>query len=182
MSVVFDILMMIVVLGGMLFGFSTGFVRQALNIAGLFFGMLLASYFYPSYTRWAAQTLKSGDSLSRNTLLFFVIFLLVWLLVNFGAYFSFRARAQFLPASLDRLLGMVLGLVTGLALASLLVLLLQYAVLVPWPENNALRLSIHDMVRASAVKPFLISLVPALAGLLKPLLPYGLPAFFSDLR
>lgn len=182
MSVVFDILMMVVVLGGMLFGFTTGFMRQALNIAGLFFGMLLASYFYPSYTRWAAHALKAGDSLGRNTLLFFIIFLLIWLLVNAGAYFSFRTTTRFLPASVDRLLGMVLGIVTGLALATLLVLLLQYAVLVPWPSNNALRQSIYDTIRASSVRPFLLSLVPAITGLLKPLLPYGLPGFFTDLR
>jgi uncharacterized membrane protein required for colicin V production len=178
MALWYDLFLLLVIFFGMLLGFSMGMVRQAINILGLFFGILFASYFHGPVVRWARQVLGETDTFTREAVLFAVIFILIWAFINVGAYYSFRVAPRFLPATLDKVIGMMMGVVTGLLIALITTLLLNYAVSVQWPQNNDLRLAIQQAIDISTLRPFIAAMIPALANMLRPMLPSGLPSFF----
>lgn len=178
MAIWYDFFLLLLVFSGMLLGFSMGLVRQLINILGLYFGIVFAAYFHPMVNRWAAKMLGESDGLSREAMLFFVVFFIIWLFINLGAYYSFRTAPRFLPATLDRLMGMLTGILTGLLMAVVVTLLLSYTVSVEWPQNNALRLGIQESIELSSLRPVIGSLIPTLANMIKPWLPAGLPSFF----
>lgn len=175
----YDMFILLLIFGSMLAGFSMGLVRQLINILGLFFGLLFASYYHNAVVSWARERLGSADSLGREALLFFLVFGLVWAFVNVGAYFSLKHPPRFLPGALDRLAGMALGIFTGALLVVMVTLLLSYATEVEWPDNNEMRLFIQGSIEQSGLSRFFLNLVPTVAGMIEPFMPRGLPNFFS---
>ncbi|MBA3532594.1 MAG: CvpA family protein [Ardenticatenales bacterium] len=174
----YDIFILLIILGGMLVGFTMGLVRQAINIAGLYFGLVFASYYHPTFTRWARETLGEADSLGRETMIFFLVFGIIWAFINVGAFFSFRQAPRFLPAAVDRLIGMALGIFTGVLMVVIITLLLDYATDVSWPQNDGLRVFIRESMEVSGLRRFFVGLVPTVASTIQPFMPRGLPAFF----
>jgi uncharacterized membrane protein required for colicin V production len=174
----YDIFILLIIFGSMLVGFSMGLVRQAINIAGLYFGLVFAAYYHPTFTRWARESLGDADSLGREAMIFFVVFGLIWAFINIGAYFSFRQAPRFLPASLDKLVGMGLGIITGVLAVVIVTLLLDYATDVTWPQNDGLRVFLRGAMEVSGLRRFFLGLVPTVAGSIEPFMPRGLPAFF----
>ncbi len=182
MTLWYDVVTLMIIFAGMLAGFSMGMVRQLFNVGGLYFGLVFAAYFHPVVSRFATRLLGESDTLSRDAGLFFAVFVAIWLAINLAVYYSFRQPPRFLPASLDRLVGMLLGGVSGILAAIIVSLLLIYGTSVSWPQNNQVRLFVYEGVTGSLLQPVLTSLIPTVVGALEPLLPRGLPAFFSTVR
>ena len=179
MSLWYDLIILFLLLGGLATGFGLGLVRQTINVLGLYFGLVFASYYHPIVTRFVRTRFGETDSLGRETALFFVLFAIIWAFVNVGAFFSFRQAPRFLPATLDRLAGMVLGLLTGFVVAVIVTLLLNYATSVEWPQNNGLRLFIDRGIDRSTLRVLLFNAIPLLADTIEPWVPRGLPNFFT---
>jgi uncharacterized membrane protein required for colicin V production len=179
MRIWFDLLMLLLIFGAMLLGFSQGLVRQLFNVAGIYFGLVVASYANPTMTRFATRLLGETESFTREAFIFFLVFAAVWALFNLGAYISFRSAPKFFPATVDSLLGMLLGIFTGSLVALVVVLLLNYTTQVPWPGNNDLREGISLAIETSALRPLIATMIPTLVNLLEPWIPRGLPTFFS---
>lgn len=180
MGIWYDFFILLLIFGGMLLGFSLGLVRQSINVLGLYFGIVAASYFHPTIMRWIRQQLGETSDFSRETFIFFLVFALVWLFINGGAYYSFRTAPRFLPAAADRLLGMLLGVFTGVLSAVLITMLLSYSTEVAWPRNNEVRIIIQRLIDQSTLRDTLLAQVfPTLTRMVEPWLPSGLPAFFT---
>jgi uncharacterized membrane protein required for colicin V production len=178
MGITYDVFLLLLIFGGMLAGFSTGLMRQVINLGGLYFGMVFAAFYHPTLVRWATRTLGESQSLGREALLFFLVFVAIWAVVVVGAYYGLRGTPRFLPLSADRLVGMVLGMGAGMLVAVVVTLLLGYTTGVPWPRDNEIRVFINNSIDASSLSAFLSGLIPTVAGALEPWLPRGLPSFF----
>jgi uncharacterized membrane protein required for colicin V production len=179
MGIWFDLLTLLLIFSAMFLGFSQGLVRQLFNLFGVYFGLVVASYFHPIVTRWATRLMGQTETFSREAILFFIVFALVWALFNLGAYFSFRVAPKFLPATLDSLMGMLVGVFAGSLVALVAALLLNYATAVPWPQSNGLRETISSAIELSALRPLIGTMIPTLVNLIEPWIPRGLPSFFS---
>ncbi len=179
MSLWYDLILLFFLLGGIAAGFAMGLFRQLINVAALVFAIVFAAYYHPTIARFARERLGETEGYGRDALLFFLIFLGVWLFINIGIHLSFKHPPRFLPGTLDKLVGMVVGLVSGVFAAVIVTLLLNYATAIEWPQNDAFRLAIQDGIRASSIKGLLFGYVPMMTQYLEPLLPRGLPAFFS---
>ncbi len=182
MNIWYDVFSILVIFSGMMFGFNMGLVRQVVSVAGLYFGLVFASYFQPQVTRLAAMMLGEASSLTRDAILFFLVFTLVWMLINVGGHFSFRQAPRFMTPALDRVLGAILGSLTGVLAIVIITLLLSYATQVTWPQNNGLRSFLQGSIQASFLRPLFLSIIPTVANSLEPWLPRGLPAFFSHIQ
>lgn len=178
MAIWYDLFLLLLIFSGMLLGFSMGLVRQVINIVALYIGLVTASFFQVRLMRMATNVMGQSDSLVRETVIFLVVFVIVWLIFNVAAFISFRTAPRFLPDTADRLVGMLLGVVTGLLLAAVVTLALSYATSVEWPQNNETRRAIQGLIEASTIRPFVGALIPALAQTIEPWLPAGLPSFF----
>lgn len=179
MGIWFDLFILLLIFGAMFLGFSQGLVRQLFNMVGVYFGLVVASYFHPAVTRWATRIMGQTESFSREAILFFMVFALIWALFNIGAYVSFRTAPKFLPATMDSLVGMLVGLFTGSLVALVAALLLNYATAVPWPQSNGFREAISSAIELSALRPLIGTMIPTLVNLIEPWIPRGLPSFFS---
>jgi uncharacterized membrane protein required for colicin V production len=178
MGITYDVFLLLLIFGGMLTGFSTGLMRQVINLVGLYFGIVFAAFYHPVLVRWATRTLGESQSLGREALLFFLVFVMIWTFIVVGAYYGLRGTPRFLPLTADRLAGMVLGMSVGVLMAVVVTLLLGYTTEVPWPRDNEIRLFISRSIDASSLSGFLSSLIPTVAGTIEPWLPRGLPSFF----
>jgi uncharacterized membrane protein required for colicin V production len=178
MGITYDVFLLLLIFGGMLTGFSTGLMRQVINLVGLYFGIVFAAFYHPMLVRWATRMLGESQSLGREALLFFLIFVAIWGFVVVGAYYGLRGTPRFLPLTTDRLAGMVLGMGAGVLVAVVVTLLLGYTTEVPWPRDNGIRLFISSSIDASSLSSFLSGLVPTVAGAIEPWVPRGLPSFF----
>lgn len=180
MSIWYDIVLIFLILAGIAAGFAMGLFRQVVNVAALLFAFIFASYYQPTFARFVRERLGEEEGFGRDSLIYFLVFLVIWLFINFGVAFSFRSPPRFLPGTLDKLAGMVVGVVSGTIIVVIITLLLNYATTVPWPRNDELRVFINEGIAASAIRDLLFGYVPTVTRYLEPLLPRGLPAFFSE--
>jgi uncharacterized membrane protein required for colicin V production len=180
MSIWFDIVLIFLLLGGIAAGFAMGLFRQIVNVLALLFAFVFASYYQPNIARFVRERLGEEEGFGRDALVYFLVFLAIWLFINFGVAFSFRSPPRFLPGTLDRLAGMVVGVASGTILVVIITLLLNYATTVTWPRNDELRVFINEGINASTIRGLLFAYVPEVTEYLEPLLPRGLPAFFSE--
>lgn len=176
----YDLILILILLGALALGFAMGLVRQLINVLGLFFGLVFASYYHPTITRFVRERFGEADSLGREAFIFFLAFAVVWAFINIGAFFSFRQAPRFLPDTLDRILGMGLGVITGTVACVIITLLLGFATSVKWPQNDGLRLLIAGGIEGSTLLTTITSLIPLLGNMIEPFLPNGLPSFFRS--
>lgn len=180
MNIWYDIVLLFFVLGGVAMGFAMGLFRQLVNMLALIFAFMFASYYQPTIARFVRERVGQEEGFGRDALVYFLVFLGIWLLINFGVHFSFRSPPKFLPGTLDKLAGMLVGLVSGTVMVVIMTLLLNYATSVPWPRNDELRLFINQGIALSSIRTLLFGYVPEVTRYMEPLLPRGLPAFFSE--
>lgn len=174
----FDLLLLLIILSSMLVGFQRGVIQQAVSLLALFFGLIVAATYQARVGRLVARVIGESRGLARQTLIFAVIVLVVWGLVNLAVAFGFRETRLRTGQTLDRLLGLVLGVVSGVIWGLVLVLVISFMTSVPWPQYDGLRQFLDKGLKASLLRPTILQVLPIIGSALKPLLPHGLPAIF----
>ena len=76
---------------------------------------------------------------------------------------------------LDELGGAVLGGVIGVFVLSLMLMLIRYSLLAPWPEGSLLKGILHTGMLNSMLQPAFSSPLPLVYAALRPWLPSDLP-------
>ncbi|HYN89449.1 MAG TPA: CvpA family protein, partial [Ardenticatenaceae bacterium] len=176
----FDLLLLLLILGLMLVGFQTGIVRQALNLFGLFLGLLVASAYQARVSRAVTGIVGASGQLLRESLIFLLILATIWALVYLGVRYGFREARLPVAQTADRLLGMLLGTINGLFWCLVLILVVGFMTSVPWPNYDGLRQGLQNGLAASALRPTILQALPAVGDALEPLIPGGLPPIFHQ--
>jgi uncharacterized membrane protein required for colicin V production len=177
----YDIIIIFSLLFSLAIGFNLGLVRQIINVLGLYFGLVFASYYHLFIIQWVRGQFGQAESFGRETFIFFLIWGMIWGFINLGAHFSFRnQKPRFLPAIVDKLSGMILGILIGLVFVIILTLLLGYGTSIEWAESDGLRILIADAIQKGILPRLLVGrYLPFLVTIIEPWLPTGLPVFFT---
>jgi uncharacterized membrane protein required for colicin V production len=151
-----DLVIILLVVAGVGFGFWKGLLLPGLMIVGIYLGALLARFIYQG----VAQSLVSVVPLN-NSVMQIVVFLLVVALVPFGLVFGLRTLLGTLRlpphlGQVDLLGGSVLGGVLGLVLAMLAVLAVGFLVTTAnLTESGGLHYPLFDALQATWTKSIL---------------------------
>lgn len=177
----YDVIIIFALLFSLAIGFSSGLVRQVINVLGLYFGLVFASYYHSPIIKWVRENFGQAESFGRETFLFFLVWGVVWGFINLGAHVSFRnQKPRFLPAIVDKLAGAFLGILIGLVFVIMGTLLLAYGTSIEWAEYDGLRILIADAIQKGILPRLLVGrYLPYLAALIEPWVPTGLPVFFT---
>jgi len=153
-----DIVLLLILIGSMLAGFSQGTIWQLINIGALYFGLSVATGYYMRVTRLMRKYLGAIVLASR---------------------YSFRGLNIKTGRTFDQLGGMVIGLTTGFIWCLLLLLVLGFITSVPWPQYEGTRMFIVNGLRHSFLRPFVLGLLPLIVEAISPWLPGGTPPIFT---
>lgn len=174
----FDTLLILIIIGAMLAGFADGFVLQAVNLLGLYFGLALAAAYQPRVSRIVKGILGPTDTLVRDTVIFLLITAIIWLLINLATRFAFETGRLRTGQTVDRLGGLALGLVSGFILSLVTILLLSFMTSVSWPDYNGLRLFVVNGMNRSLVRDQILATTPMLVELIRPWVSGYVPPIF----
>lgn len=174
----FDALLIFILIGAMLAGFADGFVLQAVNLFGLYLGLAMAAAYQIKLSRIVEGILGPTDSLVRDTIVFAVVVLVVWSIINVATRFAFETGRLRTGQTIDRLGGLALGIISGLMLTLVVILLLGFLTSVPWPDYDGLRIFIVRGMERSLVRDQVLSIVPLLVELMRPWVSGYLPPIF----
>lgn len=149
----FDVILLIIVGGFVLFGVWFGFFHTLGSLLGTIFGVYLASRYYEVAADWLVATTGWGQNVSR-VLMFAIAFLLInrivglafWLLNRF---FKLLTKLPFIK-SLDKLFGGLLGFFEGMITIGFI---LYFIGKFPFSER------LSDAVLASDVAPYALSMI-----------------------
>ncbi len=173
-----DIAIVVLVLGGSTLGFLQGVLRQALGLLALYLAALLASQYYAVVGN-ALGWLFPATTAARASVAFLLVF--VWA-VLFLAWLTRRVypAARILSIGIfDNILGAVLGLGTGAIVVCLSATGLRFAIGVPWPTYDHVRVGLEGLAQSSTLLPYVSYYAPTLYATLAPWFPGGVPAILA---
>lgn len=159
----FDLILLIILGGFVLFGFWFGFIHALGSLIGIVAGAFVAGHYYDSLAEWGQFIWGGGDI--GYVLAFVIILILVNRLVGLAFYavdrmFELIALLPFLN-SINRLTGALLGFLEGaFTIGIILFFLARY------PVNEWLTLQLQS----SSIAPWFVGMAAFLAPLLPELL------------
>ncbi len=160
----FDIILLVVLIGFALFGLWFGLVHTIGSLIGTAFGVYLASRYYEPLANWIIN-FTSWDQNYVKVIIFVLTFILIARLVGFVFWIMEKVLLIFtrLPFihGLDKLLGMVFGVVEGAVVIGVSLFFIS---------RFPISLTFMDGLAHSQLAPPLVRL----AGILIPLFPEAL--------
>ena len=157
---IFDIILIVILGGFVLFGLWFGFIHTLGSIVGTFAGAFFAGLLYNPIGNWLTQVF--GNPNLMKIFAFIFIFLIINRLIGFGFYvldriFNFLMIVPFLK-SINRLLGGVLGFFEGLLVIGLSLFIIARFPISEW---------FTGVLQKSAIAPWFIKV----SGVLQYMLP-----------
>lgn len=119
-----DILLIGILFGGLLVGFSQGMVRAAIMIVAFYLSVVLASLYFPLVGVWVQGTFGSPPLVAQY-LGFIIVVLIAFAALTFAGVYTLRyveIGGRF--ALLDKLIGAFLGLILATLIGGFLAMLL----------------------------------------------------------
>jgi uncharacterized membrane protein required for colicin V production len=154
--VLLDLVIILLVIAGVGFGFWKGILVPGLTIVGIYLGALLARFIYQPLAQSFVALVHLDISIAQ-----IVLFLLIVALVPIGLVFGLRSLLGTLklPAGLgqvDLLGGSILGAVLGLVVAMLVVLAVGFLVTTAnLTESGGLHYPLFDTLQATWARSIL---------------------------
>ena len=175
-----DLLLMGLFAAAMVIGYIQGLLRQVIGLAVLYVAAILGAQYFPTVSNWLVVVFRlTSPTRFVNAAAFFLIVIAVVLLLNTLAYDAYRATKLQLFPLVDHLGGSLLGLVTVIIAISLILPVVNFALVEPWTGSESIRLTIRDGVETARLVPFFDLIKPVLLSTLGPWLPAGMPAIFD---
>ena len=167
---VFDIALVIILIGFTFSGLSKGLIRSAGHLVGLIIGAIVASHYYLLVYQWGADWARGHDSIGK-VIAFILLFIVVTRLVDLVFYLieKFFNFIAIIPGSkyINNVLGGLLGFLEGsLFLGLIIYVASRYTLL----EN----LFGHELT-ISKIAPFLLKVT----DIILPFLPAALKTLQS---
>ena len=181
-----DIVMLLLVIVCLFFGFFKGVVKIALAIITFYLSIVIASLYF----RFVAQAIAKNSKTSLQVLdmLSFLILLIVcFIILLWAALYTFRyvqvgGRIQYL----DKLLGSFLGLLLGAIMASVFAMMLRYLFITANASATlnfpAMRFLQQSTLNSVLKNVFLDVVLPVLYAPISPILPESADLIFRSLQ
>jgi uncharacterized membrane protein required for colicin V production len=176
-----DIFLMLVVMGGLVFGWVQGLWRQGMTLAAFLAAIVLATYLQVFVTAWFGFISPQTPLVIRQTVAFLLLVGIIATVLDIvGRRLFPETRLAFLGV-FDRLLGILVGFLTVCVQVSIAVLVFKFLARVSWPMGESLRLALVAGVDSSALVPVFYQVLVLLVSTVGPLLPEGIPRFLTIL-
>lgn len=175
-----DLLLMGLFVAAMAIGYIQGLLRQVIGLAVLYVAAILGAQYFPTVSDWLVIVFRlTAPTRFVNAAAFFLIVIVVALLLNVLAFDAYRATKLHLFPLVDHFGGSLLGLAMVIIAITLILPVVNFAMVAPWTGSDSIRLMIRDSVHTARLVPFFDALKPALLSTLGPWLPAGMPAIFE---
>lgn len=176
-----DFILIVLLAVGMALGYAQGLIRQVFGLVAFYLGVVLAAQFFQSFSTIFRDMFHTRNNLFLTAIAFFVTMLAVMVPLNILALDAYRVtRLRVLPV-VDYLAGMALGLISMWFLLTVIVTVLYFATSAQtWVQAEWLRQTLRAGIAGSQLARYAASTVPVLITFLRPWLPFGLPAMFSQ--
>jgi uncharacterized membrane protein required for colicin V production len=172
-----DVVVVLLFAGGLVLGYRQGLLRQALSLAAVACGVILATFVHVPLAGLFAFTFPDTPAATVETAAFLlsVIALVLGLEV---------LQRKVVPETrlvaigvLDRV-GGLLSAALAVSLQLTIVILVFYSIVgIPWPIGETIRLLLVRSVKSSLLVPVLYNVLVAMVGFVGRLLPEGGPRF-----
>jgi uncharacterized membrane protein required for colicin V production len=159
----FDVILLILLGGFVLFGLWFGFIHTLGSLLGIIAGAFIAGHYYSGFASWGSFIWGNGDIgyvVAFTLILIFVNRLVGLVFYFFDRVFEFLTIIPFLK-SIDRLAGGFLGFLEGAFTLGLILFFLSR-----YPINDWLTIQLQ----ASLTAPWLVGMAKFLAPLLPEIL------------
>ncbi len=174
----FDLLLFLLLIGGLAVGYYQGLWRQLIGLAALYLGAIVASQYYHLLGNGLKNSLTTTPGMVLNAIAFFAIMVVVVVVLNVLALDATKMIIR-LPSLVDHLGGMLLGLIGAWIALTIAVSILLVITLSGWADADGARQFIYLGVRNSLLAQATQSSLPTLLNSIKPWLPGGIPNIFS---
>jgi uncharacterized membrane protein required for colicin V production len=174
-----DLVIVLVVGGGIYVGYSQGLLRQLVGLGALYLAAILAAQNYLPLSEFINRLFQLGLGRFVNVVCFLIIFFGVATIINLIAAEAYRMTKFKIAPTLDVLSGSILGFITVILLLVFLIPVVRFVSGEPFPYIESARSAILQGLQTSRFVPLILSYRPLLLSTLTPWLPGGLPAIFD---
>jgi uncharacterized membrane protein required for colicin V production len=176
-----DIIIILVLIGGMLGGFMQGLLRQSLVLGALLVSLVLSAQYYQQVyffvRQWQPAMVETvAQVLTFVLLLFLLVVVLTFVLVDVMRHLSQRQKSA---GGVSRVLGGALGLVVAGLFITIGLIALTFMTLTVWPgTGEALRQWLVSARQRSDFVAVFRRFFPLVLQIIRPWMP-ALPPMFS---
>ena len=176
---VFDLVILLALLGMFVLGYAQGVVRRLLGIAAIIFSLVLGSYLRPSFGAYLANEWSGLDDAYSFMVAFGAVFIAAAVTLSIGIQITYRPAPLFQKYPvLDEILGGILGVVEGLIIVVAMLLILDPYYTQPSVRENVgvgeftLLRTLHEFLDTSLTADILRhSVIPAILAVFGFLFP-----------
>lgn len=165
-----DLIMILLWIGCMVFGYFTGIFRQMFVSGGILVGAVLASAIAPALSFWTGVVSGFGTAAAfpaTYSFLMLVIAALFWILTSR----TYPSTGLVGHQGIDRAGGTFIGFVTGLIAVTQLTAMLMLLTDGSWPIMDGSRAALRQQLETTPFLPLVISAYPHITALIQALIP-----------
>jgi len=171
----FDVVLVVLFIVGLMGGYLQGLIRQALSLAAVACGIILATYAFIPLAAWFAFMFPDTAVTITDTGGFLLALLLLVTGLEIAQRKSVPSSRILAIGRLDRIAGLLVAVVAVILQLSIFILFLKFLVMLPWPTGGTFRLLLAQGMSSSALASALYGLLVALVTVVGALLPEGRP-------
>lgn len=179
-----DVLIILVLIGGMFLGFWQGVVRHLLVLGAFYAAIVLSSNLYPLLAQRMVGVSPNMQPSLADVLAFFILMFVLGLVLTLLLMDMLRAYTQKRVGGVAHALGGVAGLVIAAMLVSVVLVAISFVTLNVWPQSEGLRQEILTARNQSNIVAVFRQLIPPMMGAIRfwggnlpPLFSVGMEAF-----
>ena len=131
-----DAVMILALIAAMFVGFWQGIVRQAVLLGALYIAAVLSTRLYPNVSTLLLTVAKGMVPTVADVVAFFILLFVIGLVAVFLTLDTLKKVTARSPGAASRVGGGVCGLVGMAIFISLMLLVINFATLSPWPASS----------------------------------------------
>lgn len=170
----FDVLIVLALLAGVVFGFVRGLVRMLLSLLVLYLAAVAAMTLYTPLGNWLRTVASLPLSLSQS-LSFLFILVLISAAINVALRRTYKHTELPGVRQIDQLGGMIVGFFVSVVWIGLSILIIAYFLRASAGNEAPIQQIVIGFFRRSALIPVFYRILPVILVTLRPWMPKGLP-------
>lgn len=171
----FDAVLVLLFVVGLMGGYIQGLIRQALSLAAVACGIILATYAFIPLAAWFAFMFPDVAVTTTDTAGFLVALLVLVTALEIAQRKTVPASRILAIGRLDQIAGLLVAVVSVILQLSIGILILKFLVTLPLPVGGTMRLLLTQGMSSSTLAPALYGLLVTLVTIVGALLPEGRP-------
>jgi uncharacterized membrane protein required for colicin V production len=175
-----DVVMVLMLVTSIGFGFHQGLLRQIVLLVAMYIGTVLSAQYYGRLSSILQSIFPSPGGEMAHLISFATMAGLFTAIATFLLWSAYRETRLPSVVMMDEVGGAALGGMVGVFAISVTLMLFHYALLAPWPTDSPARQLLQSGMVNSYLQGAFSSPLPLIHATLLPWLPSGLPVMLSS--